>query len=425
MAGLTSLLRLAILAATHAGAEELRIGFLQGPSSVDELGKQAMELWVAWANSGANTLGFTATFTVFPYSADTHDADVAALAALSDVLIPPYTSGKTTAFVAKVPSGFAGPILVWGGASDAIFSATCPNYGQHCFGSLSKGSQYMVSGLTALLALSAKPLTVSIIQNDNSFSSSVCNGAREFIDSTDGLTLVSEGVVQRGALSEEDKVVVERVMTSEPTVVVVCGHSGGDVEDVVMKIAEGPYVPHSILATNSITSSSRYDEFGKSALMNCLLMPTQWGMANTSDANVGWTSDTFTAAFGTGATYHAASAAASLIAVTDAMAHGNPADRVANLGTLMAAVDTDSFYGRLSFGADGSIAKPMYVQQDQGAKGKPVFTNMFGGMKTDLEMCRGWGTPLNCGMLRQQFKANGCCGNPGREITSFGIVPLA
>jgi len=406
-------------ACIQATAEEIRIGALLKDAGTDQLGARALQLWLTWVNSAANTLGFTVAFTETVYNADTMAADVAAMAAANDVLIPPYTSGLVQSFVDAVPADFTGPILAWGGASDAICSSNC--VGKPCFGTFSVGSQYMVGALTALLAKSEKPLRVALIQNDNGFSRSVCAGARDFIAKTQNLLAINDANVEvvRGAISDADKAQVTELMGMEPDVVAVCGHSGGDIEDVIMTIAEHTHRAHAVIATNSITSGARtrFAEMGTEALMNCLIMPTQWGMSESSDPNIGWTSSAFAGAFGTDVSYHAASMAGALVALTEAIAQGasDATNRVSNLATLMRSVDIDTFYGSVAFNADGSIKKPMSFQQLQGDM-SPVFSNMYGSLHGDLKMCNGWGTPMTCAHVKQSYKAGGCCGNPSKEF---------
>ena len=91
----------------------------------------------------------------------------------------------------------------------------------------------MVSGLNAILAKASGPLTVGVIQNSNAFSASVCDGAMAHIQATNGLTMAGSSIiVTQGALGDADRAQVKNVMDVMPDVLLVCGHSGGDVEDL-------------------------------------------------------------------------------------------------------------------------------------------------------------------------------------------------
>jgi len=285
------------------------------------------------------------------------------------------------------------------------------------------GSEYMIPGLTALLAKTSAPLTVGMIQNDNSFSSSVCDGAVEYITDTHGLVGVPAAMVTvtRGDMTDDDKAAVSAAIAENPDIWVICGHSGGDVEDVIMQIGAEGQVPKAIIATNSITSgaAARFESMGHADLMNGLLMPTQWAMSDDMmDPNVGWTTDMFIAAFGDDASYHSASAAAAGLALTEAMAMAGATPDA--LAANLANVDMDTFYGHVAFNDDGSIAKPMYVQQMQ-EEGSPVFTTMYGGMMYPLSLCPGWGSPPTCGDIKGLYRAQSCCGMADQEV-SVGVI---
>jgi len=220
-----------------------------------------------------------------------------------------------------------------------------------------------------------------------------------------------------GALSDDDKTAISTLMTQQPDILLVCGHSGGDVEDVVMTVFAGSERPTAIIATNSITpaAQARFTDAGHADALNCLIMPTQWGETASKDPNVGWDSAAFKSAFGDDVSYHAASMAGALIALTQALVSGEEATRADQLATLMQAVNIPSFYGKLSFNADGSIQKPMYFQQHQGSAA-PVFTQMYGSLMGDLHKCPSWGTPTTCGDVRALYKSSSCCGNPSHEV---------
>ena len=69
-------------------------------------------------------------------------------------------------------------------------SLTCVGISASCYGTFTRGSEYMLEGLNVILqqALTdgqSAPLNVAMFQNDNSFSASVCDGAAAFVALTD------------------------------------------------------------------------------------------------------------------------------------------------------------------------------------------------------------------------------------------------
>jgi hypothetical protein len=407
---------------SQADAETLNIGVMSSTDKTpDSWGQSAQEVWEDWVASA--NLDFAVTVNRVMYNASTLTADVAALAANNHVLVPPYTSGRSKSFINAV-SDADKPILVWGGAADDIFDTAC--VGKSCFGTFSKGSDYMGSAIMANMALSSGPVTAMLVTNTNSFSAFVCNGAISTIGMTDGISQVG------ATLSADPTAVTAAVNEFTPDVMIVCGHNG-DVESVIAAIKSATHTPRAIIATNSITSSAvtHYAAMvpPQPGLISCMQMPDQWGRASTVDSIVGWTSDAFTTAYtakaGSSPAYHAASMGGAMIALTHAMAAGNAANRTtgAVLSTLLRGVSTPSFYGQLSFAMDGAIQKPVYFQQYQ-TGGAMTFSTMYGNLEDDLKMCPDWGTPNTCGAIRDAYKAQTCCGNPtqlwstGRRLTA-------
>lgn len=374
-----------------------------------------------WATSYSSD-ALTVELDLRPYSSSTLQADIASLLSsvpsdASGVLVPPYGSAATKLFIDAVPADTQMPIMVWGGASDSIFSSNC--VGKHCFGTFTVGSKYMTLGLQAVLSKASKPLTVGLIKNDDAFSASVAAGAVSYISSMDGLTLGKEITVTKGALSENDLQEVSSIIAMKPDVIAVAGHSGGDVETVIAEIKKS-YVPSAIVATNSITSTAqaRLTEMGYADASQCLLMPTQWGYSDTADPYLGWTSDAFMTAFGPDASYHAASAAAAGIAISGAIAAMGSSE---TLASALAKIDFNSFYGKLKFSQDGSIDKPMYIQQKH-TDTTPVFTTMFGDLAYPLAACTGWGGAKTCSQVKAFYKDMKCCGVPAKTVDTSSLT---
>lgn len=356
--------------------EVLRIGGLIQDSGVGSYGKAAWEAWRDWVNENSATAGNFTVDLVWSNSSDT--ADVATeipkmtscdgdAATCVDVLILPYTSSASITGINSVHTNFSGPIMVWGAASDSIFSSTC--VGHNCYGTFSVASEYLTSGLEAIDDAYDSVLQVALIQNSNSFSSTTCDGASTYIDGQAGLNVSIRVTTsaQSDLDSEADQDLIASVIAAEPDVVGICGHNGF-VEPVIVMFGNATFRPKAIIATNSLTSSA--DEyFGDNVgYQNCVMMPSHWDdLAMTSaDSITGMTNTEFDEMMGEMATYHAASAYAAGIVITHAMASSSESDRIAELPSLINALDSiDSFYGALAFDSTGAITKEMFTMQEQ------------------------------------------------------------
>merc|ERR1719313_1772708 len=137
-----------------------------------------------WPTSGDKMSAF-----LVEYNAATLAADVTAMTTPGgpkevDVLVCPYTSGATQKCVDAVHADYTGPVMVWGGASDAIFNTNCAGLkNKNCFGFFTPASKYTETGLVALSGSDAPCMKVALITNNNGFSKSVLAGAKTTIES--------------------------------------------------------------------------------------------------------------------------------------------------------------------------------------------------------------------------------------------------
>jgi len=420
-----------------ASAETLRVGaLLENGHSLNPKGKDALELWANTIN-GMTDLGWDVVVT---YGNATADGAAAMTSvddsgqAMVDVLFCPYTTGASKTCVDNVAADFAGPIMVWGGATDSIFSTTdgtgnceqrTPN---NCYGFLPKASTYMATGLNAM---ATSPMSVALIENNNGFSRGVCDGANMTVSAHDHLshsmTAMLDVTSTGQTLSSADMAKIDGVIAAKPDIVVVCGHNG-NVEPVIVQIGESGYTPKAIIATNSITTSSTPYYGDDVGYQNCVMMPQPWAESDASrDPVLGWTSTAFKSAIAdmsSSATYHTAAAGAACTAISNAMdaLKADPDTRIQKLNEAMKVLDVPSFYGQIKFGADGSWNSPMYTQQKQD-KMSPIVAPagdaaLTGSPNTDLGMCSGWSS-MTCAEVKTMYKEQNCCGNPTASF-SFG-----
>jgi len=383
---------------SSSNAEVLKIGGAVQATGVGSYGKAAWDLWAGWVNSNSATTGYTVEVT---WVASSSWAEVATNLTdkticspnCVDVFICPYGSGGSITAIGGVASDFTGPVMVWGGASDTIFTTTCYGKSFKCYGTFTTASLYMTTGLNAVDGAYTKTLTAALIQNANAFSASVCAGANATIlEGGGGITVTSTTKLsEKASVPDADMAKIKAVIAEKPDIAVICGHNGF-VEPIIKEFQDS-YQPIAVIGTNTITgpAQTKLAEIGGTA--ECVMMPTQWAKADDADSIVGWTSTAFTAAMPAGqSTYHAASAAAAGIALTHAMNAGTAGTRIAQLTTLLSAVDTKSFYGLIKFNTYGNILKPMYTEQHSSGNNIIVApaASAVGAITHPLSQCTGW-----------------------------------
>jgi len=130
-----------------------------------------------------------------------------------------------------------------------------------------------------------------------------------------------------------------------------------------------------VFATQSVTNpfQAELNSKKKSHLGCGLIMPTQWVNSPNSvvaDPVTGWTSSQFVKQFigfyGAPPSYQTASAAAVTVAISNAIKAAGGADDLSKVAQGMASLNVDSFYGKIKFANDGSMAvdgKPMMAVQ--------------------------------------------------------------
>lgn len=358
--------------------------------------KAPIKAFADWANAKTGTGAYRVLQYMMTYNVSTMAADVKKMTTVGhpmyvDALICPYSSTIVKACVDAVNHAYAGPVMVFGGASDSIYDVNCqalPN--KNCFATLTVASQYTQTGLTALKALMGNSSTgkVLVISNSNSFSKSVAAATVAMVNTTAGLVLTPKGAnqteayteisAQKTALTDADKTLITNAMAAKPDIVVITGHNK-DVEPAIIHIGQmsADLRPKAVLAVNGLSQLANYGT--NKVYSKCVMMPTQWDSSTSNkDPVIGWTSAAFKTALGGSATYQEASAGAVGVSLANAM-HASMstastfpvlAARAASLKTSLRSMGNgtgvSSFYGLLKWDAKGKIQKPMYTTQLQG-----------------------------------------------------------
>jgi len=343
----------------------VKLGGMLSTSSYGPGAKKAFELAGSWATTNGKAYSLDMT-GVADYDATTMAEHIGNQTKAGGVhaIICPYTSGTSKKCVDAVDANFSGPILVWGGAADEIFTSNCA--GKNCFGTFTPGSKYMSAGIDAVDSKSDTALTVLTIVNNNAFSASVMTGASADITALgSGKMSVSDAVtlsVQGSAPSAIDQAAINAALDKKPDIVIISGHDG-DVQPTVELVAAHNHTPHAILATNSLGT------YTAAQYKKCVVMPTQWdSTSTTTDPVIGWDSAAFIQAItnaGLTATYHVASAGGAAVGLVNALDGLNASTQCtgADIATKLKALDIASFYGKLKWDSNGAIEKPMYMVQ--------------------------------------------------------------
>mmetsp|Transcript_50811 Transcript_50811/g.88604 ORF Transcript_50811/g.88604 Transcript_50811/m.88604 type:complete len:489 (+) Transcript_50811:82-1548(+) len=409
----------------------LKIGGLIQNTGIGLRGKKAFDL-VKNAINNAN-LSYTMETLWSDYDHGQSDEDIAGVVKMlwaeTHVLVCPYSTGASKRVIAAVPEGDTIPILVWGGATDSIFTETC--IGRKCYGGFTVASQYMAPSLKRVTEIATtRPLKVSAITNNNGFSKAVDAGGKAFIAADGMMTLAGEYTlsVAKTSLEAEDVDEVKSMMTREqPDVVMISGHPG-DVEQVIDTV-RSVHVPKAIIATNAFSNV----DGNVVDYMHGVIMPEQWAEdPSMKDSIVHMTSADFTKAMesaGETASYHAASAGGLALVLAYAMESRQEGSSQAEPGQISqimeivkaAKLSFKTFYGEIAFNEDGSIdasSKPMYGKQAQGnPNGYQIVAPTGPIMYPIPEAMPQSGPELTCGDIKEAYRMNKCCGMPSKVFS--------
>lgn len=362
-----STLILALVSLRCADAQKTTVKIGGAPGKYGEI---AFKLWASEVASATSLSGVEVTLETIAETA-TWEADYQAKMATWDIVIAPYTSGKSATTVDLVNG--TKPVLVWGGAAESIFAKGKTGV----FGTFTPAGNYFDAGLTELAAKmpAGASKKIEFVENDSSFSDAVCKGAIAKAEAL-GFTHAIAGATKydRTNTDAELKTVLAPVVAASPPVVVICGHEADTVR-VVHAMALDKLCPKAVLCTNCINNPDVWS--GDDAdLKDHLIMPTQWSQLGAAPGTGGpltMTKAEFVTKFKAHAsnadkappTYHQASAFLSGIAVAEALkAMNGAAYNQATFITKMKALNLDTIVGKFKPAANGANAeKPMLTEQ--------------------------------------------------------------
>lgn len=287
-----------------------------------------------------------------------------------NLLLGPFASNFALADSA-VSEKYKVPMVQGGGASDQIFAR---NF-QYIFGTLAPASNYFGSTIGMLKSLKPAPQTVALLYADDAFDVSVADGTRPMLKQA-GLKIVLDERYSSNATDFNS--LLSQIRSQNADVVLVAGHET-EILNFVRQAKSLAVAPKLYSFTVGVPSEDFRKALGKDA--NYAFGMTPW--LPTSALKDRWFGDavqfanTYKAKLGYDPDYHAASGAADVEALVQAMEVADSVDPQ-KVRDALAKIKFESLYGPVAFNAHGQIELPQLVIQVQdGALAEIIGANGF------------------------------------------------
>ncbi|GAC1321233.1 MAG: amino acid ABC transporter substrate-binding protein [Collimonas sp.] len=275
-----------------------------------------------------------------------------------NLLLGPFASNFVLANSA-VSEKYKIPMVEGGGASDHIFSRKF----SYIFGTLAPASNYFGSTVEMLKSLKPAPKSVALLYADDPFDVSVAEGTRSQLKQA-GLNVVMD---ERYSTNATDfNALLSQIKSKNVDVVLVAGHET-EILNVVRQAKKLAVAPKLYAFTVGVQSEDFRRALGKDA--DYAFGMTPW--LPTPTLKDRWFGDAqqfareYKARFGYAPDYHAASGAAAVEALVQAMEDADSIDPQ-KVRDALVKVKFDSLYGPIAFNAQGQIELPQVVIQVQG-----------------------------------------------------------
>ncbi|MFJ2989603.1 amino acid ABC transporter substrate-binding protein [Collimonas sp. NPDC087041] len=276
----------------------------------------------------------------------------------ANLLLGPFASNFALADSA-VSEKYKIPMVQGGGASDQIFSRKF-NY---IFGTLAPASNYFGSTVDMLKLLKPAPSSVALLYADDAFDVSVAEGTRPKLKQA-GLNVVMDERYSTNATDFNS--LLSQIKSKNVDVVLVAGHET-EILNFVRQAKSLAVAPKLYSFTVGVPSEDFRKALGKDA--DYAFGMTPWLPSTTLKDR--WFGDAlqfakeYKARFGYDPDYHAASGAADVEALVQAMEDAGSIDPQ-KVRDALAKIKFDSLYGPIAFNAQGQIDLPQVVIQVQG-----------------------------------------------------------
>ncbi|HTN65796.1 MAG TPA: amino acid ABC transporter substrate-binding protein, partial [Burkholderiaceae bacterium] len=274
------------------------------------------------------------------------------------LLLGPFASNFALADSA-VSEKYKVPMVQGGGASDQIFARKF----KYIFGTLAPASNYFGSTIDMLKALKTPPKTVALLYADDSFDVSVATGTRPLLKKA-GFDIVLD---ERYSSNTSDfNSLLSQVKSKNVDAVLVAGHET-EILNFVRQAKSLAVAPKMYSFTVGVPSEDFRKAlgadadyaFGMTAWLPSPALKDRW----FGDAEK--FAQEYKAKYGYDPDYHAASGAADVEALVQAMEDAGSMEPQ-KVRDALAKIKFDSLYGPIAFGANGQIDLPQVVIQVQG-----------------------------------------------------------
>jgi branched-chain amino acid transport system substrate-binding protein len=282
-----------------------------------------------------------------------------------NLLLGPFASNFALADSA-VSEKYQVPMVQGGGASDQIFSRKF----KYIFGTLAPASNYFGSTIKMMKELDPAPKSVALLYADDAFDVSVAEGTRPLLEDA-GFTVALD---ERYTSNASDfNSLLSQIKSANVDAVLVAGHET-EILNFVRQAKSLAVAPKLYSFTVGVPSEDFRKALGKDA-------DYAFGMSAwlpSADLKDKWFGDAaafaeaYKAKFGYEPDYHAASGAADVEALVQAVEAAGTLDPKA-VRDAIAKLNFDSLYGKIAFAENGQIDLPQTVIQVQEDKVAAVY----------------------------------------------------
>ncbi|TFZ07995.1 amino acid ABC transporter substrate-binding protein [Ramlibacter humi] len=282
-----------------------------------------------------------------------------------NLLLGPFASNFALADSA-VSEKYKIPMVQGGGASDEIFSRGF----KYVFGTLAPASDYFGSTVEMMKALKPPPKSVALLYADDSFDVSVAKGTRPLLKNA-GLTPAMD---ERYSSNTSDfSSLLSQIKAKNVDAVLVAGHET-EILNFVRQAKSLAVAPKLYSFTVGVPSEDFRKALGKDA--DYAFGMTAWlphpALKDRWFGDADQFAKEYKAKYGYDPDYHAASGAADVAALAQAMEDAGSLEPQ-KVRDALARIKFDSLYGPVAFGANGQINLPQVVVQVQGGQLAEVF----------------------------------------------------
>ena len=280
-------------------------------------------------------------------------------------LLGPYSSGITIP-ASAVSEKYEIPMVQGGGASGKIFDR---GY-KYIFGTLPKAEFYFQAVIEAAAKFTPRVQTAALLYSNEAFDRSVADGARQWLKEQKIDKIYDE---EYQPATQDFTSVLAVLKSKSPDLVLVAGHEENAL-NFIRQAQAADMAPKMMVFTVGPPTADFRKTLGKAA--EYVFGITPW----LPDMEVGGEifksardfAKQFQERFGYEADYHVASGAADVLAYKFAIEKAGSLDPK-KVRDALAALDAETFYGRVKFEPTGQIAMGQVVVQIQEGKLVPVY----------------------------------------------------